>query len=51
MLLVCHVTMVYSQQCRQVMTTVCDDEVTNSRMQKGDKGDVGRSGTLGYKVD
>ncbi|CAK8690154.1 unnamed protein product [Clavelina lepadiformis] len=47
MLLVCHVTMVYSQQCRQVMTTVCDDEVTNSRMQKGDKGDVGRSGKAG----
>ncbi|XP_076806204.1 fibrinogen-like protein A [Clavelina lepadiformis] len=45
--LACYVTMVYSQQCRQVMTTVCDDEVTNSRMQKGDKGDVGRSGKSG----
>ncbi|CAK8681272.1 unnamed protein product [Clavelina lepadiformis] len=47
MLLACHVTMVYPQQCRQVMTTVCHEEVTNSRMQKGDKGDVGRSGIAG----
>ncbi|XP_076805646.1 microfibril-associated glycoprotein 4-like [Clavelina lepadiformis] len=47
LLVVCYVTMTYSQQCRQVMTTVCDDEVSNSRMQKGDKGDTGRSGKAG----
>ncbi|CAK8690179.1 unnamed protein product [Clavelina lepadiformis] len=30
--------MTYSQQCRQVLTTVCDDDVVNSSMQKGAKG-------------
>ena len=42
-----YVMMTYSQQCRQVLTTVCDDDVVNSSMQKGDKGDVGRSGKSG----
>ncbi|CAK8690213.1 unnamed protein product [Clavelina lepadiformis] len=45
--LACFVMMTYSQQCRQVLTTVCDDDVVNSSMQKGDKGDVGRSGKSG----
>ncbi|CAK8686932.1 unnamed protein product [Clavelina lepadiformis] len=45
--LACYVMMTYSQQCRQVLTTVCDDDVVNSSMQKGDKGDVGRSGKSG----
>ncbi|XP_076806728.1 microfibril-associated glycoprotein 4-like [Clavelina lepadiformis] len=45
--LACYVRMTYSQQCRQVLTTVCDDDVVNSSMQKGDKGDVGRSGKSG----
>ncbi|XP_076805216.1 microfibril-associated glycoprotein 4-like isoform X2 [Clavelina lepadiformis] len=45
--LACFVMMTYSQQCRQVLTTVCDDDVVNSNMQKGDKGDVGRSGKSG----
>ncbi|XP_076805269.1 microfibril-associated glycoprotein 4-like [Clavelina lepadiformis] len=45
--LACFVMMTYSQQCRQVLTTVCDDDVNNSSMQKGDKGDVGRSGKSG----
>ncbi|CAK8686762.1 unnamed protein product [Clavelina lepadiformis] len=45
--LACYVIMTYSQQCRQVLTTVCDDDVVNSNMQKGDKGDVGRSGKAG----
>ncbi|CAK8690207.1 unnamed protein product [Clavelina lepadiformis] len=45
--LACYVIMTYSQQCRQVLTTVCDDDVVNSSMHKGDKGDVGRSGKSG----
>ncbi|XP_076805210.1 microfibril-associated glycoprotein 4-like isoform X4 [Clavelina lepadiformis] len=45
--LACYVMMTYSQQCRQVLTTVCNDDVVNSSMQKGDKGDVGRSGKSG----
>ncbi|CAK8690191.1 unnamed protein product [Clavelina lepadiformis] len=45
--LACFVMMTYSQQCRQVLTTVCDDDVVNSSMQKGAKGDVGRSGKSG----
>ncbi|XP_076804396.1 uncharacterized protein LOC143448504 [Clavelina lepadiformis] len=45
--LACYVIMTYSQQCRQVLTTVCDHDVVNSSMQKGDKGDVGRSGKSG----
>ncbi|XP_076805211.1 microfibril-associated glycoprotein 4-like [Clavelina lepadiformis] len=45
--LACFVMMTYSQQCRQVLTTVCDDDVVKSSMQKGDKGDVGRSGKSG----
>ncbi|CAK8686728.1 microfibril-associated glycoprotein 4-like isoform X1 [Clavelina lepadiformis] len=45
--LACYVMMTYSQQCRQVLTTVCDHDVVNSSMQKGDKGDVGRSGKSG----
>ncbi|CAK8686906.1 unnamed protein product [Clavelina lepadiformis] len=42
--LACYVMMTYSQQCRQVLTTVCDNDVIKSNMQKGDKGDVGGSG-------
>ncbi|XP_076805213.1 microfibril-associated glycoprotein 4-like [Clavelina lepadiformis] len=45
--LACFVIMTYSQQCRQVLTTVCDDDVVNSSMQKGDKGDIGRPGKSG----
>ncbi|CAK8690188.1 unnamed protein product [Clavelina lepadiformis] len=45
--LTCYVMMTYSQQCRQVLTTVCEDDVVNSSMQKGDKGDVGRPGKSG----
>ncbi|CAK8686763.1 unnamed protein product [Clavelina lepadiformis] len=45
--LACYVMMTYSQQCRQVLTTVCDHDIINSSMQKGDKGDVGRSGKAG----
>ncbi|CAK8686749.1 unnamed protein product [Clavelina lepadiformis] len=36
-----------TRKIKQVLTTVCDDDVVNSRMQKGDKGDVGRSGKSG----
>ena len=42
--LACYIIMTYSQQCRQVLTTVCDNDVIKSNMQKGDKGDVGGSG-------
>ncbi|CAK8686727.1 unnamed protein product [Clavelina lepadiformis] len=45
--LACCVTMTYSQQCRQVLTTVCNNDVINSTVLKGDKGDVGRSGKSG----
>ncbi|XP_076807119.1 fibrinogen-like protein A [Clavelina lepadiformis] len=41
--LACFVVMTYSQECRQVLTTVCADDVVNSTMQKEDKDDVGRS--------
>ncbi|XP_076808922.1 microfibril-associated glycoprotein 4-like isoform X2 [Clavelina lepadiformis] len=46
------VTMTYSQQCRQVTSTVCDDDVTNVSRQKGDKGEIGspgKSGSQGIK--
>ncbi|CAK8684678.1 unnamed protein product [Clavelina lepadiformis] len=46
------VTMTHSQQCRQVTSTVCDDDVTNFSRQKGDKGEVGfpgKSGSQGVK--
>ena len=49
--LACFVVMTYSQQCRQVLTTVCADDVVNSTMQKEDKGDVGRSGSPGAQGD
>ncbi|CAK8686918.1 unnamed protein product [Clavelina lepadiformis] len=42
-----YIIMTYSQECRQVLTTVCDNDVINSTMLKGDKGDVGRSGKSG----
>ncbi|CAK8686896.1 unnamed protein product [Clavelina lepadiformis] len=45
--LACYVIMTYSKECRQVLTTVCDNDVINSTMLKGDKGDVGRSGKSG----
>ncbi|CAK8686911.1 unnamed protein product [Clavelina lepadiformis] len=45
--LACYAMKTYSQQCRQVITTVCDDDVVKSSMQKGDKGDVGRPGKSG----
>ncbi|CAK8686815.1 unnamed protein product [Clavelina lepadiformis] len=45
--LACYIIMTYSQQCRQVLTTVCDNDVINSTVLKGDKGDVGRSGKSG----
>ncbi|XP_076805708.1 microfibril-associated glycoprotein 4-like [Clavelina lepadiformis] len=47
--LACYVMMTYSQQCRQDLTTVCNDDVINSTMLKGDKGDVGKSGLPGAK--
>ncbi|XP_076806729.1 microfibril-associated glycoprotein 4-like [Clavelina lepadiformis] len=42
-----YIMMTYSQECRQVLTTVCENDVINSTMLKGDKGDVGRSGKSG----
>ncbi|CAK8686931.1 unnamed protein product [Clavelina lepadiformis] len=45
--LACYVIMTYSQEFRQVPTTVCDNDVINSTMPKGDKGDAGRSGKSG----
>ncbi|CAK8686721.1 microfibril-associated glycoprotein 4-like [Clavelina lepadiformis] len=41
--LACYVMMTYSEERRQVLTTDCNNDVVNSTMQKGDKGDVGRS--------
>ena len=45
--LACYVMMTYSHECRQVLATVCDIDVINTAMQKGDKGDVGRPGESG----
>ncbi|XP_076807294.1 uncharacterized protein LOC143450575 isoform X2 [Clavelina lepadiformis] len=47
--LACYVMMTYSQQCRQVLTTVCDNDVIKSNMQKGDKGDAGGFGEKGMQ--
>ncbi|XP_076806713.1 ficolin-2-like [Clavelina lepadiformis] len=43
--LACYVMMTYSQECRQVLTTVCDNDVINSNMQKGESCVLGSLGT------
>ncbi|CAK8687134.1 unnamed protein product [Clavelina lepadiformis] len=52
--LACYVIMVYSQQCRQVLTTVCDNDINNSTMETGDKNDVEgsrKSASIGVNQD
>ncbi|CAK8690155.1 unnamed protein product [Clavelina lepadiformis] len=49
-LLACYVTITYSQQCRQVVTTVCDDDATFTWTRKLDKSELkcpGADGTIG----
>ncbi|CAK8684897.1 unnamed protein product [Clavelina lepadiformis] len=41
------VFMTYSQPCRQVTSTICDENVSSFSGQKGDKGDVGFPGKSG----
>ena len=43
----CYVIVTYSQECRQVMMTVCDDDGMTSRSEKGEKGEVGLPGKAG----
>ncbi|CAK8686898.1 unnamed protein product [Clavelina lepadiformis] len=43
--LACYVMMTYSQECRQVLTTVCDNDVISSNMQKGESCVLGSLGT------
>ncbi|CAK8686836.1 unnamed protein product [Clavelina lepadiformis] len=43
--LACNVMMTYSQECRQVLTTVCDNDVINSNMQKRASCVLGSLGT------
>ncbi|CAK8684697.1 angiopoietin-related protein 1-like isoform X2 [Clavelina lepadiformis] len=43
------ITMTYCQQCRQVTSTVCDDDITSFSRQKGDKGEVGFPGKSGIQ--
>ncbi|XP_076810821.1 fibrinogen-like protein A isoform X2 [Clavelina lepadiformis] len=47
LLTICCVFMTYSQPCRQVTSTICDENVSNFSGQKGDKGDVGFPGKSG----
>ncbi|CAK8686767.1 unnamed protein product [Clavelina lepadiformis] len=50
LVLACYVTMTYSQQCRQVVTTVCDDDATFTWTQKIEKSELkcpGADGPIG----
>ncbi|XP_076825484.1 fibrinogen-like protein A isoform X1 [Clavelina lepadiformis] len=47
LLTVYYVTMTYCQQCRQVTSTVCDDDINSFSRQRGDKGEVGFPGKSG----